>query len=497
MNYRIIIIAMVVFAALLLPLRDGFTDDGFIHIQYAKNIITRGEYSFNSGAVSYGTTSPLWIMMLAALGRLFGSGENLIVISRVLSWLAGLGAVVGMYRLGRAIDMSPLVAQLCALALAGHAWNVRWTGLGMETSSAVLTIVAVGIAAADGVRDKRRALLLGLFMALASLFRPEAYLLVPVYLCTWLTSRRRSVACLASTLLMYAALVLPWLMFARLHIGSFLPNTAGAKSGGLVLSPVVLAHKFEPILKIVASGDGVFALLIVLSLVLLRRRSRLLSEPCRFLLLWVLALPLAYVVFDIQVLSRYMLLVSPFTIALGLIGLEDVVRLWPMRRAGVVTVAVTSMAVIINVVFYLSVIVPPSRAFSYDLTHRMKSLAIFLRDNSAPDAVVAAADIGYLAFYSQRHVLDLGGLVETVTHDLREQYDYEEIVDRGLYLQLDSYPHVDFFIDRVQTPRRFDGKTLAGYRFESIRVEEIDNLGIRKPGPIYYTLYRLHRENDA
>jgi hypothetical protein len=492
-----VIVALVVFVALLLPLHNGFTDDGFIHIQYAKNIITRGEYSFNPGSVSYGTTSPLWVMVLAALGRVFGAGDDLIIISRVLSWLAGLVAVVAMYRLGRALDLSRSVAPLCALALAGHAWHVRWTALSMETSSAVLCIIAVGVAASDGLVDKRRSLLLGLFMALASLVRPEAYLLVPVYLATWLTSRRRSVACLARTSMMYAALVGPWLVFARVYIGSFLPNTAGAKSGGLVLNPVVFIHKFEPIVKIVASGEGLFALLIVLSLLVLRGRARVLSERCRFALLWIIALPVAYVLFDIQVLSRYMLLITPFVIALGLLGLEDIVGSWWPRRVGAVAAAFTTVAVIVNAVFYFVVILPPSRAFSYDLTHRMKSMAIFLRDNSAPDAVVAAADIGYLAFYSQRHVLDLGGLVETVTHDLREQYDYEEIVDRGLYLQLKSYPRVDYFIDRVQAPHRFDGKTLAGYRFETILVDEIDNLGIRKPGPIYYTLYRLHREGDA
>ena len=81
--------AMILFLAFLFPLRDGFTDDGFIHVQYAHNLITRGEYSFNPGEVSFGTTSPLWVMELAAIGRFFHNKEALIVISRVLSWLAG------------------------------------------------------------------------------------------------------------------------------------------------------------------------------------------------------------------------------------------------------------------------------------------------------------------------------------------------------------------------------------------------------------------------
>ena len=67
-NSFLLVIPLCVFLLLLLPLKDGFTDDGFIHIQYAKNIITLGEYSFNPGQVSFGTTSPLWVMIHALVG---------------------------------------------------------------------------------------------------------------------------------------------------------------------------------------------------------------------------------------------------------------------------------------------------------------------------------------------------------------------------------------------------------------------------------------------
>ncbi|MCK4775853.1 MAG: hypothetical protein KAT30_13740, partial [Candidatus Krumholzibacteria bacterium] len=73
-----LVIPLLILLCFLLPLRHGFTDDGFIHIQYANNIIERGEYSFNPGEISFGTTSPLWVMALAALGTLTGGGESLI-----------------------------------------------------------------------------------------------------------------------------------------------------------------------------------------------------------------------------------------------------------------------------------------------------------------------------------------------------------------------------------------------------------------------------------
>lgn len=483
-----------VFFLLLLPLRHGFTDDGFIHIQYARNIMERGEYGFNPGEVSYGTTSPLWVMVLAALGRVFGGGENLVLFSRVLSWLCGATAVFIMFLFGRSVGLRASTAWLGSLTLAAHAWHLRWTALSMETSSAVLLIAAVGVASVRA-HGGRQAGVFGCLLALASLLRPEAYLLLPVYLVSVLFGRsERRLSNVLRTLAVYAALVVPWLLFARVHLGQFLPNTAAAKSGGLDLNPLLLLKRLEPLAQIMGTDAFLLAALAT-SVVVLRSRARVLGAPCRFLLLWVVALPAAYVVLDMQVLSRYMLLVVPFSTVLGFLALEDLANRFStstLRRTAVLAPALAGLA--LNVAVYLGVVVAPSRAFSYDLTHRLKDLALYLKDHSDEDAVVAAVDIGYLAFYSQRRVLDLGGLVDTGTRELSAGHTYEEIVHDGLYLDLAAYPRVDFFVDRELVPNRFHGATLRGYRFEGIRVERVENLGIRKPGPYFYTLYRLDRD---
>jgi hypothetical protein len=89
------LVPALVLAAFMLPLRHGFTDDGFIHVQYARNLMERGEYSFNAGEPSFGTTSPLWVMALAALGKPLGNPEALVDLSRVLSWGAAFAALHG------------------------------------------------------------------------------------------------------------------------------------------------------------------------------------------------------------------------------------------------------------------------------------------------------------------------------------------------------------------------------------------------------------------
>ncbi len=46
--------------------RTGFPlDDSWIHLTYARNLAERGEWAFQPGHLSAGSTSPLWTFLLA------------------------------------------------------------------------------------------------------------------------------------------------------------------------------------------------------------------------------------------------------------------------------------------------------------------------------------------------------------------------------------------------------------------------------------------------
>lgn len=482
------LVPAVVLAAFMLPLRLGFTDDGFIHLQYARNLIAHGEFAFNTGERSFGTTSPLWVTILAALGARLPDAESLIDLSRVLSWGAAFATLFVFYRLARGAGASRVFALCSTVALAADAWLVRWSALGMESSAATLAAAAIMWASLRAGESAAASARFGAAAAVGALFRPELYLAVPVFLAAAVTLRPRPpVRVLVAAILAAAALLVPWLVFAKMHLGSFLPNTAGAKSGGVITDPILFLSKFAPIAKIVVSTQAVAVLGMLADLVVSRRRAAVFDPALRFCVLWMLALPVAYVVFDIQVLSRYLLLITPAVCVVGWRALERVAGTYARRAA----LAAAVLAVVVNAALYVRVVLPPSRAFSADLVGPMTELAVYLRDHSSPDAVVAAADIGYLAFYSQRRVLDLGGLVEPETGKLREAHDYEEIVARGLYFDVPGYPRVDYFVDRDHEADRFDGRVVAGRRFERVYATEVRNLGIRKPGVYHYTLYHL------
>ena len=483
-----LLLPVLVLTAFMLPLRHGFTDDGFIHLQYAKHLIADGEMAFNRGEPSFGTTSPLWVTALAAIGARLHDVEALVDVSRLLSWLCAFAALFVFYRLARAAGASRVVALCATTALAADAWLARWSALGMETAAATLAAAAVALTSVHAHRSTPAAARFGAAVAIAALLRPEMYLAIPVYAAVSLTLRPRpSLRVVATAAAVAGAMIVPWLVYAKLELGSVLPNTAGAKSGGVITSPALFLTKLVPIAKIVLSTQAVAVAAMVADGVWSRRRAVVFDPALRFCAAWVVALPLAYLLFDIQVLSRYLLLITPAVCVLGWRSLEQVAG----PRARAVAVAAVVVAVAANATFYARVVLPPSRAFSTDLTGSMTSLARYLRDHSPPEAVVAAADIGYLAFYSDRRVLDLGGLVEPEMGKLREAHLYEEIVDQGLYFDVAGYPRVDYFVDRDLSADRFTGKTLRGHRFDKVYETTVRNLGIRKPGVYHYTLYRL------
>jgi hypothetical protein len=484
--------AIILLAALMFPLRGGFTDDGFIHVQYARNLMTRGEYSFNPGETSFGTTSPLWVMALAVVARPFSDPHALVVAGQTLSWLAAFATVLVFQQLMLILGASRRTSIMACVALACDVWLVRWGALGMESSLAACMAAVMVAASVRAYDDRRAAAAFGVAAAVGALVRPELYLAMPIYMAGAITRRPRpSVRVLATAALFMLMLVAPWLAFAKWHIGSFLPNTAGAKSGGFIADPTVLAHKLLVPAKIIAGSQAVALVAMLADLTVSKRRAFVLSPAFRFAALWMLALPLAYVLADIQVLSRYLLLITPAVCAGGWMSMQSLWRASSERSRALAMSCALMAALVLNGTVYALVVIPPSRAFSEDLQVNMVGLARYLHDHAQPGDVVAAADIGYLAFYSGCRVLDLGGLVEPETGKLRARYDYEDIVARGLYFDVAGYPHVDYLVDREHVADRFDGQVVNGHRFQKVYMTTVRNLGIRKPGQFYYTLYHI------
>jgi hypothetical protein len=213
------------------------------------------------------------------------------------------------------------------------------------------------------------------------------------------------------------------------------------------------------------------------------------------MLLWVFALPVAYVVLDFQVLSRYLVPVVPAVIVLGMTAWRKLVAgaVADARRRRAAIAIFTSLAILQSVLLYELEVVPPTRAFSQALETMLGGMGRWLEKNTPEDALVAACDIGAIGFYSHRRILDLGGLVTPEINRMRREIDVDRIIEEGLYLRFGP----DYLVDRNAFPERFAREVIEGVYFEPVMKGEVPNLGIRKPEPVTYVLYRLERVEKA
>jgi len=497
-DFAYVAVAAVLFACLLVPLRDSVVDDTFIHLQYARNLADHGELSFNRTDPTYGATSPLWVALLALLRR---AGADILIWCRVFSWLFAIASIALVYRIAARLGGGSAAPVAAAFIVAADAWLVRWSAVGMETSFAVFMVLVVFDAAFRAERSAARSAAFGLALFLAALARPEALLLAPIAVLVFLAARGAR-----PRHFVFAAVFVPlfvaWLVVIHRHTGTYFPLTAGAKQGRPVLSALLFSRALVP-LGIMASTTLVPWIALLAGLVAAVARDRSIgsafderrdirSTPAALLMLvWAVALPAAYALLDFQVLSRYLVPVMPAAVILGCAAAGRLAGRFVRSDRGrdVALGAFAVLAVAQSAAVYAFVVVPSTRAFSRGLVRTVAAMGKLIDHEAPAGAIVATPDIGAVGYYAHRRILDLGGLVSPEINRMRKSVDVDEIIERGLYLRFNP----TYLVDRSETPERFAGKIIDGVLFTPVRKGSVPNLGIRKPAPVVYTLYRLDR----
>jgi hypothetical protein len=456
---------------------DYFTDDSYIYARFASNLVEHGALVFNVGEPVHAATSPLWAALVAGLIVL---GLPLVAGTKILGAACAVAGLWIAWRLARRRFGTGFWSAAFLLLLATEPWFVRWSASGMETPLAILLVL---LALESGLRRCAEVAWgrLGWSIGLLPLVRPETLVLWGlVSILALLTPRARR------SPVFWTGMVLPmgaWSMGALLFYGTILQATLQAKSTPLGLVPSrLLANLF-----VLARLYG-----LALALPTVAWMTGILRKPLRLfrrsesdwlapvLWSWTAALPAVYLVRDVQVVSRYLEVVLPVVLVLGL---SELARLGTghVLRAGV------SVEVLAVLVFSFGWIIPSANAFGRSL-QGLTEMGEWLRENTAESTVVAAYDIGAIGYSSRRPILDLGGLVHTGINDLRNEVHDADILHRGLFM---DHGNPDYLIDRDPAGPVLTGTRLRGRTCEPVLSRTVNNLGLSRPDPVVYTLYRL------
>jgi hypothetical protein len=498
----LLLVLLIAAAAALLPFLEYLTDDSFIHFQFAKHLVLGKGYSFNAGEPTYGATSSLWVFLLALAGKLLpievaaprgaDTVPALAWVAKAYGWIFHLLTIWVLVRLGKRLGWDDRTSLGLGLLMAAQAWAMRWALSGMETPLATACVALALYGLAGVLILDRSGWTTGIALGLASLARPECYLLAAIaVLAVWmgaLKRPRRALEVLAGS----AVVLVPWLATAWHWFHAVLPNTAAAKAGALA-NPGRAVAAVHSAFQIELAADALPLALFVLVLAFGSRSTALPASGGRRLFWLVCAAWLPLLVFffaldGVQVVSRYLLPATPCVLLLGMASLRWVVATSFPKRYGIALALFLAAFAIQNGVFTALLSAPSTRAHTRGLRASLVSLGIWARDDTPPNATFAVADIGAFGYYSERRVLDLYGLVTPELAPIVVREGYDAVVTRCLF-EVAGRP--DYLIDRHPVKARL-ALTLdqaTPYRFLFAR--RIANLGITRPGGYYYSVYAI------
>jgi hypothetical protein len=487
------------------PFLGYLTDDTFIHLQFAKNIVSGRGFSFEPGKPTYGDTSPGWALLLAATGRLVphagetpseaGSMPALATIAKAWGALCLALSVVVLARLGSLLGWRPRLALAAAALLALHAWSARWALSGMETPMATLFAVLATWATARALLQGRGTFLAGVLLGVGTLARPECWLLAALGVAAIAYGSGAGRAARAGKAL--AGVLLgggPWLLYAWSTFHRFLPNTSAAKAGA-PFDPALAASAIRTSIRIALATDALPLLLLVLALAAAPALWKSMPRERRALWLlvigWPVLLTAGLAAGGVQVVSRYLVPAVPSVLLAGIASFQwAAARLGP-RRAAAALFLVLLLDAGVNGYVTLRYSAPHARRHTAGLRSSLATFGLWARASTPPGTRFAVSDIGAFGYYSDRPVLDLFGLVTPEMAPIVVRAGYDAVVENLLF---EKVGRPAYLLDRATEANRLasDGEPSNPYHF--VAAHSIPDLGITRPRTYVYSLYAIRWE---
>ena len=399
--------------AAALHFRIGFPlDDAWIHQTFARNLIEYKEWSFNPGHPTAGSTSPLWTILL--------SGAYIFHIDP-LYWayfLGGLFFIITCLLATKIINHAYVVDKwllaVFMFALIPLEWHLIWAAAsGMETILFTCLVVLVFYLL---LHKEIQPITIGLIIGLAVWVRPEGITLIgPAGLMTIYLNYKNPKSLLINLTKLISSLIIvlvPYMYFNYSLSGSVWPNTLLAKQieyqSNVQANPLI---QFFRLFGVILIGSNLFILPGFIYSLFSAIKTKILIQISIFLwfigfiLLYAVKLPVTYQH------GRYLIPIIPIYLCLSIPGVFKLIEIISRSRIGWVIGQVWLFSsVFISIGFCML----GGKAYASDVAiieTEMVEPSRWMKNNTSPDAVIAAHDIGAMGYFGDRFVIDLAGLI--------------------------------------------------------------------------------------
>ena len=412
-------------------------DDPYILLRYAEHLGTGRGWEFNPTTSSENAvTSSLSVLVLAA-ARSIGIGVER--ASSVLFFLTTFGAAAFT---GLALERSGrrLAGALAALLIASSPVLAAFRGM---ESSLYLFLVAGALYTAI---DRRPPLVTGLLLGLLVLARPDGLVLGAVLMIVFFVLDRDHRLAKRGWATLVSGAAAPIVLFGVYTLATFgnpFPSTLAAKTAQMKSGywPGYLGGSTDLILSLYAGNQKVAkALLAVLVVgavvgVVATGLRRTAWQIVMTLLVATTGLVVFYgLVLGIPAYPWYYALPMYTLLVLASLGADfglSALTQWPTVR--VLSAATVAMVFVVAGLRFTADGPAPDRA-------DYVAVGQWLRDNTDPQATVAAMEIGKIGWYSERDMVDYLGLLDSHAN---------EAVARSDFLWWPSYYQPDYWVTKA------------------------------------------------
>lgn len=374
---------------------DFDLDDSFITYAYSRSLAEGHGFVF-AGQKALGTTTPLYALLLGVFSF---AGAPMVETAKALGLLGALASCVLAWGLTRTL-MGPWAGLAASALLAVNARHAAVSMSGMETS--LYAAVCLGALCAF---LWERPYWTAALASIACLLRPDGVILAAVLFVAHFAARRKFQWGPPLVFLLPLAV---WIGYAYLEFGSPIPTSVTAK----LAYPEYGRFKLEVAAAILGAPLAIpLATLSVIGLF-----HALLAERR---LLPLAAWAVLYLGAFLRAPNFPWYYVPPIAalLILGIAGVFSVLtvfvpwegRGWSALR-GIVCLGLAGGLGWYTTIDFRQHREYLARTYGPEVTQAYHSMALWLRDNTLPDAVVAVPEVGYVGYYSERRVLDLAGL---------------------------------------------------------------------------------------
>lgn len=403
-------------------------DDPWIHLQFAKNLAEYGSFSYyKNEIVTAGSTSPVYTALLAA-GFLITKNE--MWLSYIIGIIFFALAVYYFYRLSE--DTFPTenwLAIAASLLFVLDKWLNFISVTGMETTMYIFLLVACFY-----YYRKRNAVPFAITLGLTFWARPDAIAFIAaiaadyfllLYMKQKAPKENESVAVftkadLIKTGAIAGGIVGLYFILNLMISGSLLPNTYGAK---IAYYSAEFRSRAD-FLKVEVwqyFTDGAYMLLIVpffiaifrifTDIFKLRYNKNILPVIFIALLIFIYWYKLPYA----HRFGRYLMPVFPFYILLFVYGSREFFKWFAgLLNDKKIANGLNVILLLAAIGYFGSAYFQNKDLFSEQSRHiyiRQVESAKWLKNNTPENSIIATHDVGAIAYYSDRKIVDVVGLI--------------------------------------------------------------------------------------